>query len=424
MGNRKNNKLDRFTWFFAIALGTVPIMMAIAPMSFSPRADNWQIFVRGNSLVVPVIEFAIVLFAMAKGGSVLRGFKLLPLITRMGLIAWIPVLVFNTYQPGNDLVYANIGIFKLFILSIFICVLIDLYKNISENGFFSLCFSIGVGIQVYIIIFIVYIFTNDLKGEQWISNYPGFNNIRHICVGGFISYFIGMCLYIFNYNKNRFNKIGMLYIIFGISGLSLAFWTGTRAAVLSCIVITVIAMIFVNEKRLDIIRYALFVFLLSLILVLPLPLPHPAYGILSAFGISDLNAHTLNGASSGRIELWIGTIQKILEKPIWGWGIEQYSRFNPIGEYTIFHPHNFPLQFIFATGIFGFFMAIIVVTPIILQQMRTPSEAIRRLQFAMLATLGVYALFDGILYFSYSSLIFAVLLISCWRQPPAPDRSG
>lgn len=424
MGNRKNSNLDSFKWFFAITLGAVPIMMAIAPMSFSPRADNWQIFVRGNSLVVPVIEFAIVLFAMAKGGSVLRGFKSLPLISRVGIIAWIPVLVYTAYQPGNDLVYANIGIFKLFILSIFISVSIDLYKNISEHGLFSVWLSIGIGIQIYFIIFIFYILINDINGEQWISNYPGFNNIRHICVIGFVSYFTGMYLYIFNYSKNRFNNLYIFYIIFGLSGLSLAFWTGTRATVLSCIVLTLIATIFVKEKGPDIIRYALFVFVLSLILVSPLPLPHPAYGILAAFGISDLNAPTLDGASSGRIELWIGTIQKILEKPIWGWGIEQYSRFNPVGDYTIFHPHNFPLQFIFATGIFGFVIAVIVVTPIILQQMRTSSEAIRRFQFAMLATLGVYALFDGILYFSYSSLIFAVLLISCWRQPPVPDRSG
>ena len=422
-GSGKNEKLARFNWYFAIAMGAVPVIMAITPLSFSPYPENWQIFVRGNSLIVPAIEFALVMFAMAMGGSVVGGFKSLPIITRLGLIAWIPMLVYTAYQPENDFVYATIGLFKLFILSIFLCVLMDISKNRSAEDLRLLWFCVGIGIQFYFIIFISYISINDLKYGQWMSNFPGFNNIRHICVIGFVSYFTGMYLYLFSIHEYNEKTKKLFCIAIGSSGLTLALWTGTRAAVLSSIILTLIEIIFIKEMRWIIIRYALFVFVISLITVFFLPLPHPDYGILAALGISDLNASTLDGASSGRIELWLGTIQKILEKPIFGWGIEQYSKFNPIGEYQIFHPHNFPLQFVFATGVIGSFIAFVVAAPVILQQIVIPSDAIRRFHYAMLVTLGIYALYDGILYFSYSTLIFTMLLISCWRQQPAPDRS-
>lgn len=422
-GSEKGERLTKFHWCFAIAMGAIPVIMAIVPLSFSPDPENWQVFVRGNSLIIPLVEFALVLFAMAMGGSVVRGLKSLPMLTRLGLLLWIPVIFYTTYQPGNDFVYATIGVFKIFILSIFTLVLIDIcqHRTEAELRFFWIC--IGAGIQAYFIIFVAYIYANDLKNGQWISSFPGFNNIRHICVLGFLSYCAGMYLYSSSKNEIRSKITTTISIIFGATGLILPLWTGTRAAVLSILIFTLISAFFIKKSWSIIIRYACVVFAIALVVTSALPLPHPDYGILAALGISDLDASTLDGASSGRIELWLGTIQKILEKPIFGWGIEQYSKFNPLGEYQVFHPHNFPLQFVFATGIFGSFMAFVVAVPIILQQIATPSDTIRRFHYAMLIVLGIYALYDGILYFSYSSLIFTMLLISCWRQQPAPDRS-
>ncbi|MBP6380050.1 MAG: hypothetical protein KA312_06490 [Sphingorhabdus sp.] len=97
----------------AICIGALPLMMALAPLSFSPNPAGWQLFVQFHSLIVPLIHFAIVLVVMSEGGSVVKGWQGFPLLSRIAVLAWIPLVLFTTFRTGNDHLSAAIGVLSL-----------------------------------------------------------------------------------------------------------------------------------------------------------------------------------------------------------------------------------------------------------------------------------------------------------------------
>lgn len=146
--------------------------------------------------------------------------------------------------------------------------------------------------------------------------------------------------------------------------------------------------------------------LLSTAVATILLLPHPIYGIAEATGMADDTANADHHGSSGQTALWSGTIEKVSQRRMLGWGINQFSNSSPSKPRRFFHPHNFPLQLMFFGGIVSVLLTLLIVTPILLQWRLLYTKRENAAGVSAVIGLLVYALYDGILYFSCPTTIF------------------
>jgi O-antigen ligase len=212
--------------------------------------------------------------------------------------------------------------------------------------------------------------------------------------------------------------------VLGTPGLAFILWTGSRGPLLAVIVVTLCCFaLFWNERR-SIALYAFISIGLAIAIASLLPLPNPIYGVWQAFGLADVKSETLNAASSGRLETWKYTFEEALKRPFFGWGVNQYNHFLPDAREQLFHPHNYPVQLLFASGFGGAALLLVAVLAFVLPRLRTITSDGQKFNGAFALTLLFYSLYDGILYFAYPMMIFTLVFIGCLQPPPAPDRSN
>jgi O-antigen ligase len=183
-------------------------------------------------------------------------------------------------------------------------------------------------------------------------------------------------------------------------------------------VLAVILWIIQHEDRRRILFYTLATMGFALIVTSIIPAPIAPFGPAQAFGTADLNAAGVTDVSSGRLDLWRGTIEHIMQRPWFGWGVNQFSGFKPIPNEIFFHPHNFPLQLLHACGVIGTLAVVVAVVPMIGRHPALLANRYGRFHAALLCALGAYSLYDGIFYFAYPLLVCMLAMVP-FLQPPA-----
>ncbi|MGF1550540.1 MAG: O-antigen ligase family protein [Sphingomonadaceae bacterium] len=121
---------------------------------------------------------------------------------------------------------------------------------------------------------------------------------------------------------------------------------------------------------------------------------------------------TGNGVSSGRFDLWAGTLERFFERPLFGWGESQLIALVPAAQDRFHHPHNALLQSLFQWGLVGTALVLALALWAVLHMLalsRAEQEA-RAPVFALLAAFAIYAAYDGVLYFVYPAMLIAAAL--------------
>lgn len=389
--------------------------MVLLPLDITGHPEGWQVFVRSNSFAVPIIELIFVFIAMRRMFSPVSAIRKLPTVSSAALLAWLCIASFTTFQTGNDILSGAIGFFKLMLAGLFFLALIDVRKALGERFLLSVWMSIGSGALLYILIWGFHIFTNIPQGNDWISRIPGVNNVRHL--GHFAFALVTAGLFSLIAFRNSTNKwlLWFLPIIFGSAGIGLALWTGSRGPLLAALVTIFATFCVSSDSRKAIATFFIASAIAATAVVAPLPIPHEEYGILQATGFADVN--TGGDASSGRMELWKGTITKISDRPILGWGVNQFGKYGTAEPDQFFHPHNFPLQLLFSGGILSALLVLLMFAPALRQwkwpYIVGPSAAGAGGVMGML----VYSVYDGALYFSYPTMLFLL----CIATSAAPE---
>jgi O-antigen ligase len=401
--------------------------MILLPFDMTSKPDNWQIFVRSYSFVVPIVQLIFVLVAMGRIFSPFRAIRQLPRLTLIALSIWVVAACLLSFQPEKDHLLAAINLAKLAVAGLFLLALIDMARTIGPRFNLALWISLGIGTLLYLVLWGIHIMMVSPQGDEWVTRVPGVNNVRHTGYFAFAIVVSGLVALIsFRDDNKRYMRWG-LPILFGTIGLAIALWTGSRGPLLASLVAIIATFCVAASNRKVVATFLVSSALAATAIVSIMPVPHPIYGITGATGMADVTAKGDADASSGRKELWAGTIDKIAQRPILGWGSGQFGKFGTLEPDQFFHPHNFPLQFLFAGGILAVLLAVLTVFPALRKwgwpYAKGPSAA----GFGGVIGIMVYSLYDGALYFSYPITIFLVAIATSIAPAPTQperDRSG
>ena len=422
INERSNINLNLAT----ILIGFMPVWMVLLPLDITSDPKNWQIFVRSLFLAVPLVELVFVFAVMVGAFSPFEAFKQLPDSSKIAMLLWIVVTCFVSLQPGNDDLSTFIGFLRIFIAALFFLALISLNNSSGPEFMPGLWKAIGVGSLLYAGLWSLHIYIHAPQGDDWVTRIPGVNNVRH--TGHFA--FAGVCAGLFGlislHGARRPWSKWALVLLFGSTGLGSALWTGSRGPFLASLIAILVTFCLAAEYRKKIAVFFAVSVLAATAVVSLLPIPHPIYGISGATGAADIAAIDEADASSGRTELWSGTMDKILERPIFGWGLNQFAASGTSTPDQIFHPHNFPLQIMFSGGIVSVALVVLMFFPA-LRRWKWP-YTIGSSAAGVGAVVGiiVYSLYDGTLYFGYPIMIFLIAVASSIAPiatQPDPNKS-
>lgn len=403
-----------------ILLGATPLLLALAPFAFIPHLEGWQIFVRTHSFIIGPIELAAMFLLMRNGSSLAQGWKVLPVPTRLAVIALVIISIAVSFQPDKDHLAAAIGLSRLGFAALFALALLG-HGGFNDQSWRLIWAVLAIGTFAYFGLFVAYVSYNDLRSAEWISHFPGFNNIRHVAFLGLIGFSGGLAYAILSDQSPNRALLPFRGLPIGIAAMVLVLWTGSRGPLLATSFLTLCCVFYFQERRRTILIYSSICFLVGIVVVSQLPIPNPIYGLLQAFGIADVRAESLNGASSGRLEVWRYTYEEAVKRPFFGWGINQYSHFLPDGRERMFHPHNYPLQLLFASGFVGALLIVVAAASLVWECRNALRRNAQKFNGIMVGTLMLYSLYDGILYFAYPMMIFTLVLIGSIHSATEPD---
>lgn len=179
---------------------------------------------------------------------------------------------------------------------------------------------------------------------MWPSAIPGFISVRHF--GSWSGAIAAGAMVALLYDREaRRLPTAALYLL----AAGLTCWSGTRAAVLAMAVVALVML--VSLRRLPEWRAMALVAGLSLVAFAAAEALAPAG--LSEFSLfARENMQTMNGVTSGRIDLWRETWARWREAPLFGWGTGSVFWEVDVG-WSHTQPHNVILQFLISWGIVG-----------------------------------------------------------------------
>jgi O-antigen ligase len=406
-----------------VLIGGGAVWMVALPADYPYTHAGWAMFARRHSLAIPLAEFAFVLAAMSASFSPVRALNGLPVITKIALVVGVILSVLVSFQPQKDHVSAAIGITKLLITGLFLLALVDARKSTDEHFFSRIWLGLGCGTVIYVVLWIAQIHISPPNGDEWAFNLPGVNNIRHVGQFGFVGFFAGVvCLFFYRRHPNTLWR-WCVPLLFATTGWGLSLWTGSRGPVLASTFGVIVLVILGVGFRRQLICFTIASVVVASISIAFLPVPHSTYGMWGATAVSDLQEGRGHDASSGRWKMWKEAKAKVQQKPLLGWGIEQFATSGPDDTLQTRHPHNYVLQILFSGGLVGLSLAAVVIFTV-LRRWRWPYYGgIGLAGFGCVVAMLLYSLYDGALYFSYPIMIFVLAITtSIDPQQPAPDR--
>jgi len=255
-----------------------------------------------------------------------------------------------------------------------------------------------------LLIIIKWSLLDDPHNFRWAEDPEPFSNIRHIgyyAVGAFVCSF----QLFFDRKLSRFH----VFIIFalGLYSLAFVFWTGGRGAMVSVLVVSLLALVFSSwNKRL--IFYLLLVFPLAILLSDVFWVKGMSFGFYNSASLS----HGANGDISNlRFSIWSDIPRHMSGHWLFGLGADGYNYVPKFLQGTV-QPHNVYIQFITDWGVIGglcfiSFLAIIVVRG----GMTAFGDRLKGecgayvVGLLLLCSMGVHGLFDGTFYHALPLLL-------------------
>ena len=256
--------------------------------------------------------------------------------------------------------------------------------------------------------------------KQW-YNSPVFNmHIRHT---GYQVTAACAALLIFLHARSGFSN---LYLLMSLVLWTFLFWCGGRAAVASLMVTGLLVGVFLYGKQLPLRRY-----LVSLV----------GIGFIAFLFSEWLSVFHWNGlirgverslqveggfesVSTGRLQIWLTTIEYFVRYPFFGLGPEGYV-FMPGRVYGV-HPHNIFLQFLIEWGLIGTILFLTILArgffAGFMLHVWSGRASPATLSFGSVAggciiiALGIHSLTDGTLYHPYPSACLAIAF-AIWTMP-------
>jgi O-antigen ligase len=189
---------------------------------------------------------------------------------------------------------------------------------------------------------------------------------------------------------------------------------------------TIFAFFFAPVLRRSIAGFFGSALILAVLASYALPIVNENYGLKRMISSSSIIVDGGN-PSAGRTQIWAGTVQKIMERPVLGWGIEQFAISGPEETLGFKQPHNMILQILFSVGFLGGLATLMMLLPIALRVVFDLSQPERVAAWGYVTGAIAFGLYDAAFYYTYPVMIFliaAATILTPEKPSVAPDRSS
>lgn len=396
--------------------------MAIVPWDFGPDFSRYRSVVRSLSLTPTLVQLAIIVIGMENGLSIFGEWKRLPKITRIALPVLAIFCTIPLFIGVEDPVRIPIAIIAFLVHVIFALFIFDLIARFSNDQRKILARWIAKGVVAYCIVWGLSLFYYVPVGDQWKTHVPGVTNVRW--VGFFVVSGLFLSLAALpekEHGRAKFMEYALPFILASVAFL-LAFWTGSRGAIFASGGAMALLVLLAPKYRMVILKFALPALILGALVSVIVPIPsHASYGIFRF----SLATDTGRDLSSGRIVMWLEVAEKALQRPIFGWGLDQFQLidFKSFPDYR--QPHNVILQALISVGFLGSALLVAAILPVLKMAKLKFDSLIRVAAIGMVLATLIYSLHDAALYYNYPLMMLAVaaaLAFAPVRPQAAPDR--
>lgn len=405
-----------------VLIALTPAFIILLPWDFGPDSTDFRAFMRVSKLPATIVEFAFVLLAMLRGFSPTAALISLPRLVKVGLGMLTISIVWTTMFVAEMPIAAILGATKFFGHLMFGLALTHQWERWSPHQRDMIWPAIGFGVATFCLLWLVNIILYRPTGNDWVRLVPGLTTMRSAGPYALASFCAGIGFLHLDMDSRIRPNIAIA-VLFGSLGLTLAFWTGTRASVVAIYIAVTFSSLWLPVRK-QLAVLAVVSTIIGLAIALTLPSVHRAYGVIRL--ISDSIPAGDVSISSGRVNIWINMIDKLEYRPIMGWGIDQFRYSFPEGTHISRHPHNGMMQLLFSTGLWGLVAHVFLAISFIRHVPRKFSQPYEFASIAFIIGALFYGAYDGFFYFTYPIMIFVVAVVCVLSQikaPPASDRS-
>lgn len=419
-----NAASDRSVPAGVVILCLTPALMVILPWDFGNDVPPWREILRYNSLIVPFVEFLFVGLAITQGFLPARALGLLSPLAKAGLIILALCALWTTLFVAVVPFTALMGMTKFVAHCLFALAISHMLGQWSETERNLVWPAIGVGLLGYCFLWWFNIAFYNPVGNDWVRLVPAATNVRWVGFFAFTCFCAAVGTISVQPTLSRKRCQLPLALVFSTAAFTIAFWSGTRGAVVAIAVAAVVSAVALPVRR-QIVLITCISLLGGLGIASVLPVVHPIYG-LGRIIIASNPAAGADAVSSNRLQIWIEIFGKFMQRPILGWGIDQLRYTYADQANLVRNPHQAILQVLVSSGLCGLVAYLCFAAQFVQSVPRKFSESYQFGAAAYLAGATAYGLYDGFFYFTYPVMMFIVAAVCLATPPhsPAVDRSG
>lgn len=423
MHEKLNLKLvDRPILLWATLFTFIPIFMVFLSVKNGEEFNIFQLFMRTYWVPAVIFEIFTLFMALHFDWRPLQQIKSLSIFAKTALMIWL-ISIFVNALLSELLPVAMIYSFLWVLHLVFFAAVLHLvavwnsHSNITRT--LALVFPIGSAISAILVASYSFYIGHDMPYD-WVSDMPGFSNIRHIGYLLLLGSAISLGAIITGTDKR-------LHFILAVINIALIIWFGSRgpfAAILGAIVIGLIVLPAFRKLDKLLVIAALLAIASIISQIIPTP-PSSSYNIFNRVGAaqvedSQTSEKNIDSISSGRLVMWKDAAQMIAQRPL-GHGSDQFKYTAKSAKGASRHPHNALLQIFFEWGVIGgaafLFLIALIMRIIIEDVIAGKSQAI-----FLLPTIAasLFALMDGLIFYALPIALLC-LLIALQIHKPTQD---
>lgn len=389
----------------------LPILIAATPLIFAVSTwnpaldDNALANARSFGLPVLGVETIVLLWAMLGGFTLREAWRRFSGWQQWLLAALGSIALFDALLVAPDRSTAMARTCATILHVAFALAAADLLRRSAADVRRTLWPLVAGGMCAYVALVPIYLAAiPDRASFDWVHLGLAVINVRQVgfytAIGGAAA--IGLALF----SDRRRSRL--FWAAVAALGFALSSWSGTRGAIVAVpVAVTIVVWLVPAIPRIRALATTLGSLVAGALASLVFIAPDPVYGLWrmsSSISSGDI--------STGRWNMWLGTIRGIADRPLFGHGESQFRLLVPEAIFTYNHPHNLILQLAFQWGIVGLacvaLLGAAAMRDVVGAVRRMPVEGVPAL--LVLVCLLVFSMYEGTGYHPYPVMMTALSL--------------
>lgn len=411
MSKYQNTHPFRSDFWLPVVLLLLPLTMMLMPLVIYIEQNRALYYM---PLLVKAFFIAVILFAVLTGASRGQNGNTAKIWVGLALLLGA-IAVATTIFKAENVAYSAEKLVDLVLIATLAYFAKNMFersgKKLIEASLWAIFGSIVIAVPIMAVLFHYRIPQHDL----WPNFLPGFVHIRIYGFSLAVAIAIGTGLLAKGYPDHKFAKP----LIF--AGLLLLwttlFWSGSRGGIAALILVFPVMFILVRQSRKAILT-GLIPLVFGAAFSTQVVVESEAFGIFNSYE-GTFKAASVDRISSGRILEWKFILDKISEKPVFGYGFGQRGHIGAENAPDRVHVHNIVLEVALAWGWLGAVIAAVLIAVAWfagLKKIRKSEIAEYVPAFLVINVLMVYAWVDGVYMYYQATIPFAICVAVLWAR--------